>query len=66
MEHGWFVAHVTYKNEKPFTLVIVAEHAGSSQVAVDIAKKFLMGYKKEVDAAAKKSATQQITAQSIA
>jgi hypothetical protein len=30
--------------------VIVAEHAGTSMVSVDIAKKFLLGYKKEVDA----------------
>lgn len=49
MEHGWFVAHVKYKDEKPFTLVIVAEHAGTSLVSVEIAKKFLLGYKKEVD-----------------
>lgn len=58
LEHGWFVAHVAYKQEKPFTLVIVAEHAGSSQVAVDIAKKFLMRYKKEADTQLKQKLAQ--------
>jgi penicillin-binding protein 2 len=59
LEHGWFVAQVTYKQEKPFTLVIVAEHAGSSMVSVDIAKKFLMGYKKEIDVEYKKKTAMQ-------
>jgi hypothetical protein len=59
LEHGWFVAQVTYKQEKPFTLVIVAEHAGSSMVSVDIAKKFLMGYKKEIDVEYKKKVAAQ-------
>jgi penicillin-binding protein 2 len=57
LEHGWFVAHVKYKQEQPFTLVIVAEHAGSSQVTVDIAKKFLIKYKRSIDAKAKQKTT---------
>lgn len=54
-EHGWFVAHVTYKEQKPFTLVIVAEHARTSQVTVDIAKKFLTRYKRAIDTQAQKA-----------
>lgn len=57
LEHGWFVAYVRYKQEPPFTLVIVAEHAGSSQVTVDIAKKFLIKYKRDVDARSTKNKT---------
>lgn len=53
LEHGWFVANVTYKEEKPFTLVIIAENAGSSQVSADIAKQFLTAYKKQIDAKSK-------------
>jgi len=54
-EHGWMVAHVTYKDQKPFTLVIVAEHVGTSQVVVDIAKKFLTRYKWDIDAQVQKT-----------
>lgn len=46
LEHGWFVAYFKYKNNKPLTLVILVEHAGSSRVAKDIAKQFLIKYKK--------------------
>lgn len=48
-EHGWFVAHANYKQHAPITLVILAEHAGSSRVATDIAKNFLLEYKKLMD-----------------
>lgn len=43
-EHGWFAAHVTYKNESPFVLVVLAEGVGTSIFATEIAKKFLTGY----------------------
>lgn len=45
LEHAWFVSHVQYKQEKPITLVILVEHAGSSRVATNIAKDFLVAYK---------------------
>lgn len=46
LEHGWFVAHVTYKNFKPITLVVLVENIGSASVATQIAKNFLIEYKK--------------------
>ncbi|HXW86359.1 MAG TPA: penicillin-binding transpeptidase domain-containing protein [Candidatus Bathyarchaeia archaeon] len=48
-EHGWFVAHFQYKQESPLVLVMLVEHAGTSQVATSIAKDFLIEYKKYVD-----------------
>ena len=49
LEHGWFVAYFKYKNNEPLTLVVLVEHAGSSQVATTIAKNFLFGYKAYFD-----------------
>ena len=49
LEHGWFVGHFSYKNSKPLTLVILVEHAGTSRVPTEIAKKFLISYKKFID-----------------
>lgn len=49
MEHGWFVAHLNYKDYPALTMVILVEHAGSSRVATTIAKHFLIEYKKLVD-----------------
>ncbi len=46
LEHGWFVAYLKYKDHKPLTLVILVEHAGTARVATNIAKKFLVKYKK--------------------
>ena len=46
LEHGWFVAYLKYKDHKPLTLVILVEHAGTARVATNIAKKFLLKYKK--------------------
>lgn len=48
LEHGWFVAHVKYKNQQPFVLVLLIEHAGSSQVPTAVAKQFLLEYKKMI------------------
>lgn len=45
-EHGWFVSYFQYKDYKPMTMVILVEHAGSSRVPTDIAKNFLLEYKK--------------------
>lgn len=49
LEHGWFVAHFSYKNQKPLVIVILVEHAGSSRVAITIAKNFVEEYKKLID-----------------
>jgi penicillin-binding protein 2 len=49
LEHSWFVAHITYKNQRPLTIVILIEHAGSSRVATLTAKKFLTQYKKLIN-----------------
>jgi penicillin-binding protein 2 len=47
--HAWFAAHVTYKQDTPFVIVVLLEHAGSSRHAVQVAKKFLEAYQKLVD-----------------
>jgi penicillin-binding protein 2 len=48
-EHGGFVAYFKYKDNKPLTIVITAENAGTSRVATAIAKEFLIEYKKLMD-----------------
>lgn len=49
LEHGWFVAHLQYKDTPPLTIVIVAENSGSSKTATIIAKNFLLEFKKKID-----------------
>ena len=49
LPHGYFAAHFQYKNEKPRTLVILLEHAGSSRHAIRLAYQFLSRYAKLVD-----------------
>lgn len=49
LEHGWFVAHFNYKDNRPLTFVILVEHAGTSRVPTEVAKKFLIEYKKYID-----------------
>jgi len=44
MPHGYFAARVQYRHEKPHTLVVFIEHAGSSKYAVRTAYKFLSRY----------------------
>ncbi|MFA6065848.1 MAG: penicillin-binding transpeptidase domain-containing protein [Candidatus Babeliaceae bacterium] len=44
LEHAWFVAQVVYKDNEPFTLVILIEHAGSSRVALSVAWNYLINY----------------------
>lgn len=46
LEHGWFAGYCIYKDQEPFTLVILVEHAGASEVATSVAKQFLIEYKK--------------------
>lgn len=50
LEHGWFVAYLQYKDMKPLVLVILIEHVGSSSLATNVARDFLVQYKKLVDA----------------
>lgn len=50
--HGYFAAHFQYKNEKPRTLVILLEHAGSSSAAIRYAYSFLKQYAHLVDSKA--------------
>lgn len=49
LEHGWFVAYFSYKNEKPLTLVVLTEHSGTSRASTPIAADFIRAYKKLVD-----------------
>ncbi len=49
LEHGWFVMHFKYKDYQPLTVVTLVEHAGSSKHATNIAKQFLIEYKKLMD-----------------
>ncbi len=49
LEHGCFAAHVTYKNGKPFTMVVLIENIGSSSAATTVAKDYLIAYKKMMD-----------------
>lgn len=44
-EHGWFASYFAYKNYDPLVLIILVEHAGTSQVATTIAKHFIIEYK---------------------
>lgn len=45
-EHGWFAGYVEYKTCDPLVVVILVEHAGTSQIPTIIAKNFLIQYKK--------------------
>jgi len=48
-EHGWLVAHFCYKDEKPITMVVLVEHAGTSITPTSVAQKILVRYKKLID-----------------
>lgn len=45
LSHAWFVSNFCYKNEKPLTMVIFLEHAGSSSVAITAAREFMIKYR---------------------
>jgi penicillin-binding protein 2 len=45
LEHAWLAGNFSYKNEAPLTIVILVEHAGSTRIALNIAKKFLNQYR---------------------
>jgi penicillin-binding protein 2 len=46
LEHGWFAAYFSYKNEKPLVLVALVERAGKSLPALLMARKFLVEYER--------------------
>jgi len=48
-EHRWFVTYFRYKNNNPFTLVIIVEHSQKAHSAKNAAKKFLIAYKHALD-----------------
>lgn len=54
MEHAWFVAHVQYKTERPFVIVVCIENCGSSKIATQVVKDFLQRYKILIDGRATK------------
>ncbi len=43
-EHGWSALYFSYKNQEPYVLVVLVEHAGSARVAVEVAQKILRLY----------------------
>ncbi len=43
-EHGWSALYFSYKNQDPYVLVVLVEHAGSARVAVEVAQKILRHY----------------------
>lgn len=52
LEHGWFAGFFQYKDLKPLTLVIITENSGTTRIATNYAKNFLIAYKKQVDSGA--------------
>lgn len=49
LEHGWFVAYFKYLDHAPVTMVVMVENAGTSRVATNVAKNFLIEYKRLAD-----------------
>lgn len=49
LEHGWFVAYFKYLEHDPITIVVMIENAGSSRIATNVAKNFLVEYKRFAD-----------------
>jgi penicillin-binding protein 2 len=44
LEHAWVAGYFSYREQKPLTIIVLLEHAGSSHYALEIAHKFLRGY----------------------
>ena len=45
LSHAWFVGNFGYKNEAPLTIVLMVENAGSTKIAITIARKFFNQYR---------------------
>jgi penicillin-binding protein 2 len=43
-EHGWIGVCFAYQNQKPYILVVLVEHAGTSRAATEVAQKILKYY----------------------
>jgi penicillin-binding protein 2 len=48
LEHAWFAGNIAYKNEPSLTLIILIEKAGHSRISTEVAKQFLLRYKKHM------------------
>lgn len=48
-EHGWFACYMRYNNHTPLTIIILVENAGTSQIPILVAKKFLRKYQEYCD-----------------
>lgn len=60
LEHGWVVGYFYYgNNPKPLTFIAFVENAGSSSFAMEIADKFLRGYRTLMQAEAEKRSSVQ-------
>ncbi len=44
--HAWFVSNFAYKNQKPYIMVIIIEHAGTSSIPIATARNLLLEYRK--------------------
>lgn len=44
-EHAWFASNFSYKNNKPLTMIFLAEHTGSTTTVITAARNFLIRYK---------------------
>ncbi len=45
LEHAWFCGFFSYEGGSPLVLVVLLENAGSSRFAVEMADRFLRGYR---------------------
>lgn len=43
-ENGWLTCYFRYKNERPWAMIVILEHVGSSVPAVEFTKEFLKAY----------------------
>jgi len=45
LDHAWFISNFAYKNNKSLTMVIFLENAGSTAIAINAAREFILKYK---------------------
>ncbi|MCF7899891.1 hypothetical protein K9K77_00075 [Candidatus Babeliales bacterium] len=45
LEHGWFVANFSYKDESPLTIVVLIENTGKARHSLIVARNFLRAYR---------------------
>lgn len=49
LDHAWFVSNFSFKENKPLTMVIFIENAGSTSIAIKTAREFLIEYKQFIN-----------------